>query len=99
MFTLSPLQKPTWWVKLLMPTYYIGGFKMRFYSNDHPPAHVHCINEDGTVVVEIVTGDIRTIKGKIGDRDVTRAVYLVEEHRDSLLARWIAFEKRKWSRP
>lgn len=78
-----------------MPTILMGEFKMRFYSNDHPPAHVHCINGDGIAVVDIVTGFVRRRMGSIGDRDVARAVQLVQENRDSLLRKWIDFELRK----
>jgi hypothetical protein len=78
-----------------MPTYYIGRFKVRFYSNDHPPAHVHCINEDGTVIVDVATGAVRARKGGVKAQDVVRAVNLVEEHRELLLAKWEAFDKRR----
>ena len=78
-----------------MPTFHIGGFKMRFYSNDHTPAHVHCINGDGVVVVDIATGAVRSVKGGIRDPDIARAVNLVEEHRDRLTREWTAFDLRR----
>lgn len=78
-----------------MPTFYIGGFKMRFYSNDHTPAHVHCINGDGVVVIDIATGAVRSANGGIKGPDITRAVNLVEEHRDRLIKEWTAFEMRR----
>lgn len=79
-----------------MPTFYIGGFKMRFYSNDHAPAHVHCINGDGVAVVDLATGAVRSTKGGIKGPDIVRAVQLVEEHRDRLLEEWTAFEIRRY---
>lgn len=78
-----------------MPTFLIGGFKMRFYSNDHEPAHVHCINGDGIAVIKIATGEVREIKGGIKSRDVARAVKLVEENRDRLLVEWNLFDMRR----
>jgi hypothetical protein len=78
-----------------MPTFHIGGFKMQFYSNDHAPAHVHCVNGDGIVVVNIESGTIRKRIGGISDRDVFRALDLVAEHRDRLLHAWKDFEERK----
>jgi len=78
-----------------MPTFPIGGFKMRFYSNDHAPAHVHCINGDGVVTVHIATGQVAAIKGRIKLPDVARAVGLVHEHRDRLLVEWNLFDMRR----
>lgn len=77
-----------------MPTFLIGGFKMRFYSNDHEPAHVHCINGDGVAIIDIETSFVRKRKGGIRDRDVVRAIHVVEEHRDRLLKEWQTFHHR-----
>jgi hypothetical protein len=78
-----------------MPTFLIGGFKMRFYADDHPPAHVHCINGDGDVIVEIVSGEVVRMKGKVKERDIARAVRLVKEHQDPLLTEWNLFDMRR----
>ncbi len=78
-----------------MPTILIGEFKMRFYSNDHDPVHVHCINGDGIAVVEVLTGVVRKRIGGIREPDVHRAVHLVGEHRDRLLREWVTFHLRK----
>lgn len=78
-----------------MPTVLIGGFKMRFYSNDHDPAHVHCQNGDGIAVVEIGTGAVRKRLGGIREQDVIRAVHLVQANRDRLLQEWQNFQLRK----
>lgn len=78
-----------------MPTFLMGGFKMRFYSNDHPPAHVHCINGDGIAVIDIATGNVRRRVGGIRDKDVIRAVNLVEEHRKQLVKAWLNFELQR----
>lgn len=79
-----------------MPTFLIGEFKMRFYSNDHPPAHVHCINGDGVAVVKIATGEVTSIKGRIKTSDVVRAQERVEEHRDKLPVEWNLFQIRRY---
>lgn len=78
-----------------MPTFPIGGFKMRFFSNDHAPAHVHCTNGDGTVVVNLYTLEVIREKGRIKPRDSARAVALVEEHRNRLLVEWNLFDMRR----
>ena len=54
-----------------MPTVLrVGGFSFRFYSDDHEPAHVHCKNGDGIVIVEGASGvmRIRTGGGSISVR-------------------------------
>jgi hypothetical protein len=79
----------------LMPTFHIRGLKRRFYSHDHAPAHVHCINSDGVAVIEIASGAIRSVKGSIKGTDVSRAVTLVAKHRKRLLKECASFEKRR----
>lgn len=72
-----------------------GGFSFRFYSNEHEPAHVHCKNADGIVIVEIATGRVLDKSGKIRKKDVVRAVSLVAEHRDHLYREWREFAFRR----
>lgn len=78
-----------------MPTFVIGEFKMRFYSNDHEPAHVHCINGDGIVIVDIVTAAVRETRGRVKAPDIARAVQLVVAHQDRLLTEWNLFHMRR----
>jgi hypothetical protein len=78
-----------------MPTFLIGGFKMRFYSNDHEPAHVHCINGDGVVIVNVGTGEVAEIRGRVKTPDVAKAARLVHANRDRLLVEWNLFYMRK----
>lgn len=82
-----------------MPTFVIGEFKMRFFANDHPPAHVHCINGDGAVIVEIATGEATNVRGRMKPRDVARAEHLVRKHRDRLLVEWNLFDMRRHGTP
>lgn len=78
-----------------MPTFTIGPFQMRFYSNDHAPPHIHCLNGDGTVVVNLATGAVVRVKGPVKARDRARAIKLVEEHRNMLLVEWNLFDMRR----
>lgn len=73
----------------------IGEFTMRFYSNDHAPAHVHCINGDGAAVVNLYTLEVIREKGRIKPRDTARAQELVDEHRNRLLVEWNLFDMRR----
>jgi hypothetical protein len=82
-----------------MPTVLrMGGFSFRFYSNDHEPAHVHCKNGDGIVIVEIATGHVVDQFGEIRKADVLRAVSMVAEHRDHLHREWREFAIRRGAR-
>jgi hypothetical protein len=79
-----------------MPTVLrVGGFSFRFYSDDHEPAHVHCKNGDGIVIVEIATGRIVDKVGEIRRKDVRRAVSLVAAHREHLHREWREFAIRR----
>jgi hypothetical protein len=71
-----------------------GPFRFYFYSYDHPPAHVHAENGDGVAVIEIATLRVRSIVG-MRDRDVLRAVRIVEAEASSLLERWEEFAARR----
>lgn len=68
---------------------------MCFYADDHPPAHVHCINGDGDVIVEIMSGEVVDMKGKMKTRDMARAIRLVVEHQNYLLPEWNLFDMRR----
>lgn len=62
------------------------GFAVRIYKDDHPPAHVHVIG-DGEVKLDLVTLAILYQRGAT-KREVSRAIALVKEHRETLLAEW-----------
>ena len=70
-----------------------GGFAVRIYLNDHPPAHVHVLNAGGEarIVLEPVRVDaVWDMKLK----DVARARRLVLLHRGNLLKRWREIHER-----
>lgn len=68
------------------------GFRVVIYANDHLPSHVHVLKGSGEVRIEL--GDeeslpkLLTVSGKISDKDVAKAMYLVKEHQVALLAKW-----------
>lgn len=78
------------------------GFRVVIYSNDHLPAHVHIIKGDGevrcnlgSVVVNPSSGEesltpisLMDVTGKISDKDVGKALSLVQEHQKKLLDKW-----------
>jgi hypothetical protein len=68
-----------------------NGFNFRIYPNDHLPAHVHVIKDDGEAIIKL--GDektppsIRQIYG-MQDRDVATAYKLVKQYRTKFLNSW-----------
>jgi hypothetical protein len=70
------------------------GFRIVIYPNDHLPAHVHVIKGDGEVRVNLGCEEpfsrpsLISVMGKISDRDIVKALFLVSEHQPQLLAKW-----------
>lgn len=77
-----------------MPTVLrVDGFRVMilFPPREHPPAHVHVVKGDGTVVIELAVGvvpqRVREIHA-MNRADVRRAEEIVAEHTNMLLTKW-----------
>jgi Domain of unknown function (DUF4160) len=68
------------------------GFRILIYPNDHTPAHVHVIKADGEVRIDLgnekIAPSLMSVRGKISDKEVMRALSLVTEYQIELLAKW-----------
>ena len=64
-----------------------GGFQVRIYLNDHPPAHVHVFNADGEAQITLEPVRIDRV-WSMKPADVARAKVLVTSHRGALLDKW-----------
>jgi hypothetical protein len=75
-----------------------NGFDFRIHTNDHSPAHVHVIKDDGEVIIELGDEDnppvLREIYG-MRDRDVAIAYNLVKEFKTKLLNGWRGIHERR----
>jgi len=84
-------QKPKRLV-ILTPTILLtGGFAIRVYLNDHGPAHVHVWKADAWVVIALPHDDVpvRAVRaGAMKERDIMRALRIVEEHAEALWKAW-----------
>ncbi|HEX2188316.1 MAG TPA: DUF4160 domain-containing protein [Longimicrobiaceae bacterium] len=75
-----------------MPTIYrVHGFAFRIYTHDHEPPHVHAV-KDGAVA-KITLGDEDEAAeivevGDMRDRDVIRALRIVDSNWREFLERW-----------
>lgn len=65
-----------------------NGFEIRIPTNDHRPAHVHCVRGEIEVVVEIETLRIRNTRGDVKAQDIRRASRIVGANADFLLEEW-----------
>jgi len=70
-----------------------AGFRVLvlFPPREHSPAHVHVVNADGLVVIELGTGrrSQRTVRARgMKTSDVQRAERLVSENTAALLEAW-----------
>jgi hypothetical protein len=77
-----------------MPTVLtVEGFAFRVYPDDHAPAHAHVWKAGGWTVVKLPTSatPARVLRAtRMTDRDVARAVRLIEEN---ALALWDAWRR------
>jgi hypothetical protein len=65
----------------------VGGFVLRIYFHDHPPAHVHIFRGGAHVVISL-EGDIVRIDGDMTVANRRRARRIVLGLKDELSALW-----------
>ena len=64
------------------------GFEIRIYTLDHPPPHVHVFKAGAVMKIDLSTGMVTEVVGKISDRDVRRAERLVADNIEDLREAW-----------
>jgi hypothetical protein len=57
------------------------------WPNDHRPPHVHAFNAEGEAVIDLAELSVREYLG-MRERDVVKAVLIVAEIQEMLLAKW-----------
>ena len=71
-----------------MPTVLrVGGLRVVVDPNDHPPAHVHVLGPGWAVIIDLIRLQVREAIN-CGEREVRRAMRLIDEHRDELIDAW-----------
>ncbi len=68
----------------------VFGFRFLFYSNDHPPMHVHVRNGDGEARFAINPVQLLDNRG-MKPKDLKIAEGLIEENEDIIAQRWKDF--------
>lgn len=76
-----------------MPTVHReDGFQIRIYPNDHLPRHVHVFKSDGEVIIQLgsetETPSIDEVHKGISNKDVAKALTLVQVNQVKLLESW-----------
>ena len=72
-----------------MPTIWReDGFEIRVYPNDHEPAHVHVINSEGELKVQIKEAVLPLANWGMKEKDAAKACSLVNKCRKQLLKAW-----------
>ena len=65
-----------------------SGFRIVIFANDHKPAHVHAVKDNGQAKINIAAGvDLVSAYG-LEKTEVRKAVAIVEQNRELLLERW-----------
>ena len=68
------------------------GFKFFFYSNDHPPPHIHVIKGNGWAKIEIVSlkVNVSTLKAQ----ELKECLALIKVHQKQLKDAWYEWFNR-----
>ena len=70
-----------------MPTLLIAdGFRFFFYANEHEPKHVHVVNGDDFVKIELAS--LKVSQNYMNPKDLKQALALVEVHRTQFERQW-----------
>lgn len=82
---------------ITMPEIYrIFGFKIRFYSDDHEPIHVHIVGHDGVARFELQGEKFVLMQSeKIKVSDLNRLQKSVNENADIIIDRWHEYFDRQ----
>jgi hypothetical protein len=74
-----------------MPTIFRqDGFRVVIFPNDHIPAHVPVFKSGAEIRIELGNDkpSLLSVEGKIGNKDLAKALNLVVEYRIELLEKW-----------
>ena len=64
------------------------GFKVVIFYDDHEPAHVHVFKGSGQLRVQIKDASLLSVKGDISNKEIKKALKLIEANQATLLKIW-----------
>ena len=72
----------------IMPTIlFLFGLRFFFYSDEHPPMHVHVENGDGKAKIIIETAEVVENNG-LKPADLKKAIDAVKQYKDEFIKAW-----------
>ena len=79
-----------------MPTIInIFGLRFFFYSEEHLPIHVHVVDGDGRVKIQI-SPEIKLVSNEeMKPRNVKRALQLAEMYQEEIINKWEEYHGKK----
>ncbi|MFN3882503.1 MAG: DUF4160 domain-containing protein [Nitrincola lacisaponensis] len=63
-----------------------NGFKIFFYANEHPPAHVHVIKGNGWAKIELV--NLSVVYSSLKQQELKSCLEVISEHEKEFLEAW-----------
>ncbi len=63
------------------------GFRFFFFSNEHPPPHIHIQGKGGVLKYDVENKKLVYNKG-IKPKDIKKALEIAENHRDEIIEKW-----------
>ena len=74
-----------------MPTVLrVNGYKAKFYSNDHDPAHVHVEKAEKSVKIELGSWEVVENFGFVS-REIRQIINILKDNEDTLWEAWYEF--------
>ena len=71
-----------------MPTIFRAfGFRFFFFSNEHPPPHVHIQGKDGVTKYDMENKELIYNRG-LKTNDIKKAIETAEGHRAEIIKEW-----------
>lgn len=75
-----------------MPTlFYMDGFRVYFFSNEHEPIHVHVEKAEGVVKIELLPKARVTANKGMSAKNQKKALSLIEENKEAIIEYWKKF--------
>ena len=72
----------------MLTLFTIFGLRFYFYSDEHPPIHVHIENGDGKAKVNI-EDSIEVVNNRgIKPNDLKKALAIIDMYRDDIIIKW-----------
>lgn len=73
---------------------FLGKYKIKLYSRDHNPPHVHIEHADITVRIDIINIAVMSITGKPSKKELHVMLIYVDNFKNHLLEAWNELQEK-----